>query len=60
MAIITPGMFLSQPGIEILASYHCPPITVSILSAFKSLDYRLYRMPFVPIEMPSDTPTVLN
>ena len=28
MAIMTPGMFLSHPGMEMLASYHWPPITV--------------------------------
>lgn len=33
--------FLSQPGIEILASYHCAAMTVSILSAIRSLDCRL-------------------
>jgi hypothetical protein len=39
MAIRQPGMFLSQPGIEMLASYHCAPITVSIESAMRSRDW---------------------
>ncbi|KAG9792242.1 hypothetical protein KCU88_g816, partial [Aureobasidium melanogenum] len=60
MAISTPGMFLSQPGIEMLASYHWPCITVSIESAIISRDCRLYRIPVVPIEIASDTPIVLN
>lgn len=33
MAMMVPGMFLSQPGSEMLASYHCALITVSIESA---------------------------
>ena len=60
IAIITPGMFLSQPGIEILASYHWPPITVSTESAIRSRDCNEKRMPFVPIEIASLTPIVLN
>src|SRR2546423_4688035 len=60
IAISTPGMFLSQPGSEMFASYHCPCITVSIESAIRSLDCRLYRIPVVPIEMASETPIVLN
>jgi len=38
MAMITPGMFLSQPGIAIRPSYHCAPITVSTESAMMSRD----------------------
>ncbi len=38
MAIRQPGMFLSQPGSEMLASYHWAPITVSIESAIRSRD----------------------
>ena len=30
MAMMQAGMFLSQPGMEILALYHCPPMIVSI------------------------------
>eukprot|EP00427_Karlodinium_veneficum_P019594 CAMPEP_0169127732 /NCGR_PEP_ID=MMETSP1015-20121227/36178_1 /TAXON_ID=342587 /ORGANISM="Karlodinium micrum, Strain CCMP2283" /LENGTH=91 /DNA_ID=CAMNT_0009191561 /DNA_START=270 /DNA_END=545 /DNA_ORIENTATION=- len=58
--ITQPGMFLSHPGIVTKASYHCAPMTVSILSAMISRDGKEYIMPFVPIEMPSETPTVLN
>ncbi len=36
MAMRQPGMFLSQPGSEMLPSYHCAPITVSIESAMRS------------------------
>ena len=32
-------MFLSQPGIEMFASYHCAHITVSIESAIRSRDW---------------------
>jgi hypothetical protein len=39
-AIITPGMFLSHPGIEMLASWCCAMVTVSILSAIRSRDWR--------------------
>lgn len=45
MAMRQPGMFLSQPGIAILPSYHCPPMTVSIESAIKSRDWREKDMP---------------
>ena len=38
MAIRQPGMFLSQPGSEMQASYHWAPITVSIESAIRSRD----------------------
>lgn len=40
MAMRHPGMFLSQPGMAMFASYHCPPITVSIESAITSRDCR--------------------
>ena len=53
-------MFLSQPGRETLASYHCAAITVSMESAMRSRLCRLYDMPSVPIEMPSLTPIVLK
>mmetsp|Transcript_43047 Transcript_43047/g.78263 ORF Transcript_43047/g.78263 Transcript_43047/m.78263 type:complete len:389 (-) Transcript_43047:384-1550(-) len=38
MAITQPGMFLSHPGMVTKASYHCAPITVSMLSAMISRD----------------------
>ena len=38
IAITDPGMFLSQPGIVMTASYHCAPTTVSIESAMRSRD----------------------
>src|SRR3569623_1046330 len=60
IAITVPGMFLSHPGIAISASYHWAPMIVSIESAIRSRDWREKLMPSVPIEMPSDTPTVLN
>mmetsp|Transcript_120670 Transcript_120670/g.341211 ORF Transcript_120670/g.341211 Transcript_120670/m.341211 type:complete len:360 (-) Transcript_120670:340-1419(-) len=60
IAMTQPGMFLSQPGIVTSASYHCAPMTVSILSAMISREGSEYVMPFVPMDMPSETPTVLN
>ena len=39
IAITQPGMFLSQPGKEMLASYHWADITVSIESAMISRDW---------------------
>ena len=45
MAMTVPGMFLSQPGSEMLASYHCADITVSMLSAIRSRDCRLKLIP---------------
>ena len=47
MAMRQPGMFLSQPGMAMFASYHCPPITVSIESAITSLDCSENDMPAV-------------
>ena len=58
-AIITPGMFLSHPGMAIAPSYHCPRVTVSIESAMRSRDCNEKDMPSVPIDIPSLTPTVL-
>src|SRR3990172_399930 len=55
-----PGMFLSHPGKEMLASYHWLAIRVSIESAMRSRDWREKLVPWVPIEMPSLTPIVLN
>src|SRR3989338_6882738 len=60
MAMMEPGIFLSQPGTATRASYHWAPITVSIESAMMSLDWREYFIPSVPIEMPSLTPMVLK
>src|SRR5712692_7426241 len=60
MAMMQPGMFLSQPGMEILASCHWPPMMVSMESAMRSRDWSEKLMPSVPMEMPSLTPTVLN
>src|SRR5256885_2012871 len=53
-------MFLSQPGSEMLASYHCALITVSIESAMRSRDCSEKLIPSVPMEMPSLTPMVLK
>ena len=36
IAMTEPGMFLSQPGTVITASYHCALTTVSIESAIRS------------------------
>ena len=60
MAMRQPGMFLSQPGMEMFASYHWPHITVSIESAMRSRDCSEKLMPSVPMEMPSLTPIVLK
>ena len=38
IAMTQPGMFLSQPGIDTLASYHWLDMTVSIESAMRSRD----------------------
>src|SRR6056297_2720230 len=60
MAIRQPGMFLSQPGRATRASYHCALMTVSIESAIRSREGSEKLMPSVPIEIPSETPTLLN
>ena len=60
MAINAPGMFLSQPGRAIRASYHWALITVSIESAIRSRDCSEKPMPLVPMDMPSLTPMVLK
>ena len=60
IAITQPGIFLSQPGRVIKPSYHCAPIIVSIESAITSRDCNEKRIPLVPIEIPSLTPTVLK
>jgi len=43
-----PGIFLSQPGIEILASWAWAQVVVSTLSAMISLLWRENRMPMIP------------
>ena len=58
--ITQPGMFLSHPPIAIRPSYPKQPTTVSIESAITSLDTSEYFIPWVPIDMPSDTVMVLN
>ena len=60
MAIMTPGMFLSQPGMVMRPSYHWPPMTVSTESAMRSRDCSEKHMPRVPMDMPSETPMVLK
>ena len=55
MAIMPPGMFLSQPPITSTPSMLCPCTAVSIESAITSRETREYFMPSVPIEMPSET-----
>ena len=59
IAIRQPGMFLSHPGMVTRPSYHWPRVTVSMESAMRSRDWSENDMPSVPIDMPSDTPTVL-
>lgn len=58
--INTPGMFLSHPGMTTIPSSQWPPAAVSIWSAIRSRDCREYDIPNVPIDIPSDTPTVPN
>ena len=53
-------MFLSQPPIVTKPSKPWAPTTVSIESAITSRDTSEYRMPGVPMEMPSDTVMVLK
>ena len=53
-------MFLSHPGMVTRPSYHWPRVTVSIESAMRSRDWSENDIPSVPIDMPSDTPTVLK
>jgi hypothetical protein len=60
MAMAQPGMFLSQPPMATMPSKPSAPATVSMESAMTSRDTSEYRMPGVPIEIPSDTVMVLN
>jgi hypothetical protein len=55
MAIIAPGMFLSQPPTASTPSMLCAPQAVSIESAMTSRETREYLIPSVPIEIPSLT-----
>ena len=58
--MIVPGIVLSQPDSATTASKRCPRVTSSIESAITSRLTSEAFMPSVPIEMPSDTATVLN
>ncbi len=55
MAIIAPGMFLSQPPTATTPSMLSAPQAVSIESAMTSRETSEYFIPSVPIEMPSLT-----
>ena len=60
MAIIQPGMFLSQPATVMRPSMRSPKATTSIESAMTSRLTREAFMPSVPMEMPSLTVMVPN
>ena len=55
IAIIAPGMFLSQPPTQRTPSISCPFTAVSIASAITSRETSEYFMPSVPMPMPSVT-----
>ena len=55
IAIMAPGMFLSQPPTATTPSMLCAPQAVSMESAMTSRDTSEYFIPSVPIEMPSLT-----
>jgi hypothetical protein len=55
MAIMAPGMFLSQPPMATSPSWLWALQTVSMLSAMTSRETSEYFMPSVPIVMPSLT-----
>ena len=55
IAIMPPGMFLSQPPTTSTPSMHWPLTEVSIASAITSRDTSEYFMPSVPMPMPSVT-----
>src|SRR2546428_1193244 len=55
IAIIAPGMFLSQPPMQMTPSMSCPFTAVSIESAITSRETSEYFMPSVPMPMPSVT-----
>jgi hypothetical protein len=58
--MIVPGIVLSQPDNATTASNKWPHVTSSIESAITSRLISEAFIPSVPIEMPSDTATVLN
>src|ERR1700735_192758 len=60
MAIMQPGMFLSQPPMATRPSSSSQPITVSMESAMTSRDTSEYFIPCVPMEMPSEMVMVLK
>ena len=60
IAIIPPGMFLSQPPITTTPSIHWPLTAVSMQSAITSREISEYFMPSVPIDMPSEMVGVPN
>ena len=55
IAIMLPGMFLSQPPTHRTPSISCPFTAVSIESAITSRDTREYFIPSVPMPTPSVT-----
>ena len=55
IAIMPPGMFLSQPPATSTPSMHCPLTAVSIASAITSRETSEYFIPSVPMPMPSVT-----
>ena len=55
MAIMPPGIFLSQPPMTITPSMRAALQTVSMESAMTSRETREYFIPSVPIEIPSLT-----
>ena len=60
IAIMHPGMFLSQPAMVISPSIRSPKVTSSIESAMTSRLTSEVFMPSVPIEIPSLTVMVPN
>ena len=60
MAIMQPGMFLSQPAMVISPSMRSPKVTNSMESAMTSRLTSDVFMPSVPMEMPSLTVMVPN
>ena len=60
IAIIAPGMFLSQPPMATKPSMPSQPTTVSMESAMTSRETSEYFMPSEPMEMPSETVMVLK
>ncbi len=60
MAMMEPGMFLSQPPMATKPSMPAQPTTVSMESAMTSRETSEYFMPSLPIEMPSEMVMVLK